>query len=49
MRFEHKIKREEQVKAGAYDGRFRAKVVPNKKKKEAKEWARGSFNFKTNR
>ena len=40
MKYEHSIKREDQVKAGAYDGRFKVKIVPNKKKKAQKEWAR---------
>lgn len=33
-------KREEQVKQGAYDGRYKTKIVPDKKKKLAKNWAR---------
>ena len=32
-KFEHQIKRDNQIKAGAYDGRYKVKVVPNKKKK----------------
>ena len=35
-RYEHSLKREDQVKAGAYDGRYQVKVVPNKKKKLSK-------------
>jgi len=34
------IKRTEQKEAGLFDGRFKAKVIPNKKKKAQKEWAR---------
>lgn len=39
------IKRREMMKDGAYDGRFREKVVVDKKKKERKEWARKKFTF----
>ena len=47
-RAEHQIKRDEQVKAGAYDGRYKVKVVPNKKKKLSREEARGPFSKKLN-
>lgn len=47
-RTEHQIKRDEQVKAGAYDGRYKVKVVPNKKKKLSREGARGPFSKKLN-
>ncbi len=33
-------KRNDQIAAGVYDGRYKQKVVPNKKKKAAKLWAR---------
>jgi hypothetical protein len=33
-------KRNEMLKAGAYDGRFRNKVVKDKKKQQNKNWAR---------
>jgi len=39
-KIEHKIKRREQIEAGAYDGRFRTKVVVDKKKKLSQKWAR---------
>lgn len=39
-KIEHKIKRKEQVEAGAYDGRFRTKVIVDKKKKQSKRWAK---------
>jgi hypothetical protein len=39
------LKRAEMMKAGAYDGRFREKVVVDKKKKVNREWARGKFSF----
>jgi hypothetical protein len=39
------IKRCEMIKDGAYDGRFREKVVIDKKKKERKDWARKKFSF----
>jgi hypothetical protein len=50
-KYELTLKREEMVKAGAYDGRFREKTVVDKKKKEKKEWARQkfSFNFKNSK
>ena len=47
-RVEHQLKREDQIKAGAYDGRFKVKVVPNKKKKLSREGARGPFSKKQN-
>lgn len=38
---DHKaIKRKEQIAAGLYDGRYKAKVIPDKKKKARKNWAR---------
>jgi len=46
-RHEHQLKREDQIKAGAYDGRYKVKVVPNKKKKLSKEGARGPFSYQT--
>ena len=38
--YQRTIKRTEQKEAGLFDGRFKAKVIPNKKKKAQKEWAR---------
>jgi hypothetical protein len=38
--YERTIKRNEQKEAGLFDGRFKARVVPNKKRKAQKEWAR---------
>ena len=35
-----KINREQAKEQGFYDGRFRSKVVPDKKKKKSKEQAR---------
>jgi hypothetical protein len=35
-----KIKRKEMVESGAYDGRFRVKVVIDKKKQTKKTWSR---------
>jgi hypothetical protein len=40
MRYEHKIKRDEQKAAGAFDGRFKQRVVIDKKKQAKREWAR---------
>ena len=39
-KIEQKINRQQQIEAGAYDGRFKNKVIPNKKKKANKNWAR---------
>jgi hypothetical protein len=36
----NKNRRKDMVAAGAYDGRFREKVVRDKKKHEKKNWAR---------
>lgn len=33
-------KRKDQLNAGAYDGRYRTKVVIDKKKKAKRNWAR---------
>ena len=38
--YQRTLKRTEQKEAGLFDGRFKSKVVPNKKKKAQKEWAR---------
>ena len=48
---ENAIKRKEMVASGAYDGRFRTKMVVDKKKKAKKNWAREkfSFNFKNSK
>ena len=34
------IKREDQLHAGLFDGRYRQRVVVDKKKKNARNWAR---------
>lgn len=39
---ESKIKRREMLEAGAYDGRYRQRVVVDKKKQANKKWARHS-------
>ena len=36
----NKQKRVDQIAAGAYDGRYRTKVVVDKKKKAKRNWAR---------
>jgi hypothetical protein len=36
-------KRQAQIEAGVYDGRFKTRIVPDKKKKESRELCR---NFK---
>ncbi len=38
-------KRTEMVNSGAYDGRFREKIVVDKKKKVNKEFARNKYSF----
>jgi hypothetical protein len=39
-KIEQKIKRQEQLEQGMFDGRYRRKVVQDKKKKEKRGWAR---------
>jgi hypothetical protein len=39
---ESKIKRKEMVEAGAYDGRYRQRIVVDKKKQANKNWARSN-------
>ena len=38
--YERTIKRTKQKEAGVFDGRYKSKVIPNKKKKAQKTWAR---------
>jgi hypothetical protein len=40
MRYEHTVKRNEQKAAGAFDGRFKQRVIIDKKKQAKREWAR---------
>ena len=40
MRYEHTVKREEQKAQGVFDGRFRQRIIVDKKKKLNKDWAR---------
>ena len=37
---ERQIKRKDQLNAGLFDGRYRQRVVVNKKKKQRRNWAR---------
>lgn len=37
---ERQIKRKDQLNAGLFDGRYRQRVVVNKKKKQSRNWAR---------
>ena len=39
------LKRTEMVASGVYDGRFREKIVVDKKKKVSKEFARNKYSF----
>jgi hypothetical protein len=39
------LKRAEMMSYGAYDGRFREKIVVDKKKKVNKEFARNKYSF----
>lgn len=43
MRYEHKIKRDEQKAAGVFDGRFKQRVVVDKKKQAKREWAKATL------
>lgn len=36
-------KRKDMIAQGAYDGRFKNKVIKNKKKEQNKKWAREKF------
>jgi len=38
--YQRTIKRTEQKEAGVFDGRYKPKVIPNKKRKANKLWAR---------
>jgi hypothetical protein len=40
MRYEHTVKRNEQKEAGVFDGRFKQRVIKDKKKQAKREWAR---------
>jgi hypothetical protein len=40
MRYEHTVKRNEQKAAGVFDGRFKQRVIKDKKKQAKREWAR---------
>ena len=37
---ERQIKRKDQLQSGLFDGRYRQRVVVNKKKKQSRNWAR---------
>jgi hypothetical protein len=37
---QRQIKRKDQLQAGLFDGRYRQRVVVNKKKKQSRNWAR---------
>lgn len=39
------LKRAEMMSSGAYDGRFKEKIVVDKKKKVNKEFARNKYSF----
>ena len=36
----NKQRREDMITAGAYDGRFKPRIVKDKKKESSKKWAR---------
>jgi len=38
--YQHKVKRDEQKSSGVFDGRFRQRVVVDKKKQSKRDWAR---------
>ena len=37
---QRQIKRKDKLQAGLFDGRYRQRVVVNKKKKQSRNWAR---------
>jgi hypothetical protein len=37
---QRQIKRKDQLQAGLFDGRYRQRVIINKKKKQSRNWAR---------
>jgi len=39
------VKRKLQVKQGAYDGRYREKVVVDRKKKQSRDFCRVKFDY----
>lgn len=43
-KFQSTSKRKRLLESGAYDGRYRQKTIPNKKKKAQKNWARKNKN-----
>lgn len=47
-KIEHKIKRQDQINDGAYDGRYKTKIVPDKKKKQSKSWAKNKNGAQAN-
>ncbi len=42
---QRQIKRKDQLDAGLFDGRYRQRVVVNKKKKAQKNWARKTKQY----
>ena len=38
--YQRTIKRKDQQEAGLFDGRYRQRVIVNKKKKQSRNWAR---------
>ena len=42
---QRQIKRKDQLQAGLFDGRYRQRVVVNKKKKVQKNWARKTKQY----
>jgi len=43
-KMQSRSKRNELLKSGAYDGRYRQRVVVDKKKKHSRNWARKNKN-----
>ena len=43
-KMQSRSKRNELLKGGAYDGRYRQRVVVDKKKKHSRNWARKNKN-----
>jgi hypothetical protein len=38
-----KAKRQDMIKAGAYDGRYKQRVIKDKKKEQSRNWAREKY------
>jgi len=39
----NQARRQDMVKAGAYDGRYKQRVIKDKKKEQSRKWAREKY------